>query len=87
MPDRTKRSIVHFSSPFTIAGLEGIHPPGDYAVVEDEDLIETLSWQGYRRVATFIHLPAIATRSSVRQMVPIEHAELEAALERDRAQA
>lgn len=87
MPDRTKRSVVHFSSPFTITGLDGIHPPGDYAIDDDEDVMEGLSWVGYRRVATFIHLPSIASHASTRQMVPIDHAELEAALDRDRAHA
>lgn len=83
MPDRTTRSIVHFSSPFSLTGLGGIQPPGDYAVDEDEDLIEGVSWLGYRRVATFIHVPAIASPSATRQMVPIDHAELQAALAGD----
>jgi len=83
MPDRTKRSIVHFASPFTLTGLEGIQPPGDYAVDDDEELMEGLSWLGYRRIATFIHLPAIGADSPTRQMVQIDHTELDAAQERD----
>jgi hypothetical protein len=37
-----------------------IQPPGDYAIDEDEELIDGLSWLAYQRVATFIHLPAIS---------------------------
>lgn len=83
MPDRTKRSIVHFASPFTLTGLEGLQPPGDYAVDVDEELMEGLSWLGYRRVATFIHLPAIGANTTTQQMVQIDHSELDTALKRD----
>ena len=36
-----------------------------------------------RRVAAFIHLPAIALRVPTQQMVPINSADLDAALEKD----
>jgi hypothetical protein len=37
-------------------------------------------------VATFIHLPAISASGATQQMVPIEPASLEAALEQDQRQ-
>ena len=38
----------------------------------------------YRRVATFIHLPALTSNSRTSQLIAIDHAELEAALQQDR---
>ena len=43
-----------------------------------------LAW---RRVAAFIHLPAIRHASSTQQMVPINPADLDAALEKDHEQS
>ena len=63
MSTRTKRSIVHFPAPFALAGVDELLPAGDYAVDNDEEPIEGISWLAYHRVATFIHLPAIASTS------------------------
>ncbi len=61
--------------------------PGDYLVDQDEEPIESGSSLAWRRVATFIHLPAISKRATIQQMVPIDPAFLEAALERDQRQS
>lgn len=84
MSMRTKHSIVHFSAPFALRGVEEVQPPGEYAIDEDEELIDGISWLAYRRVATFIHLPAFASNSRTSQLIAIDHAELEAALQQDR---
>lgn len=84
MSVRTTQSVVHFSSQFVIRGLDAPQPAGDYDVDHDEELIEGLSWLAYRRVATFIHLPAIAAKTQIRQVMQIDPAELEAALQKDR---
>ena len=83
MSTRTKRSIVHFSAPFELAGIDEMQPAGDYAVDSDEEPIEGISWLAYRRVATFIHLPATASSSPVGRMIAVDPAELESALQRD----
>lgn len=84
MSTRTKRSIVHFTAPFALRGVDEILPPGDYAIDEDEELIDGISWLAYRRVATFIHLPSVTSNSRTSQLIAIDHAELEAALQQDR---
>ena len=77
-----------FTAPFALGGVDGIQPPGDYAIDEDEELIDGLSWLAYRRVATFIHLPAISSTDRLRsQLVGIDHSELEDALHEDAEQA
>jgi hypothetical protein len=88
MPDRTTHSIAHFTAAFALGGLEGPLPPGDYDIDHDEELIEGTSRIAWRRVATFIHLPARAVKNpTTSQLVAIDHLELETALKRDRENA
>ncbi|TPL65102.1 hypothetical protein [Mesorhizobium sp. B2-3-15] len=88
MPDRTTRSIAHFTAPFMLGGLEGQLPAGDYDIDRDEELIEGMSRLAWRRVATFIHLPAKAVNNPLTsQLVAIDHLDLETALVRDRENA
>lgn len=87
MSIRTSQVVVRFSSAFLLDGFDAFQPAGDYRIDQDDELIEGISWLAYRRVATFIHLPAIQTGSRPRQMVQIDPADLEAALEKDREQS
>ncbi len=87
MSIRTTQSLVRFASPFLLYGFEEPQPSGEYRIEQDDELLEGLSWQAYRRVATFIHLPAIAPGATPRQMVPIDPADLESALEKDRQES
>jgi hypothetical protein len=88
LPDRTTHSIAHFAAPFTLGGLEGHLPAGDYDIDHDEDVIEGMSRLAWRRVATFIHLPARTARNATTsQLVAIDYLELETALKRDRENA
>lgn len=57
MEVRTRRSIVRFSSEFLLYGFDQPQPPGEY----DEEQFEGIMFLAFRRVATFIHLPAVTT--------------------------
>ena len=88
MNTRTKHTTVRFMAPFALNGVDEIQPPGDYAIDEDEELIDGVSWLAYRRVATFIHLPAISSTGRLKsQLVAIDHSVLEGALREDAEQA
>ena len=78
---RTQTRIVHFQRPFRLFGLEGTQPPGDYQVQDDEEQITGISWLAYRRIATLIEIVSGPTTS----LVPIDHADLEAAMDKDKA--
>ncbi|PWJ78347.1 hypothetical protein C7441_11612 [Pseudaminobacter salicylatoxidans] len=80
---RTTRRTVRFSSPFLLYGFDAPQPPGEYFIDQDDEEIEGLSWLAYRRVATFIHLPAITSGVRTHQVVQIDAADLEAALRKD----
>ena len=60
MISRTRQTIVHFSSKFVLSGVDAPQPAGKYRVDHDEEAIETASHLGWRRVNSFMHLPAIA---------------------------
>src|SRR5688572_14170681 len=83
MTTRTTQSIAHFSSAFLLPGFDLPQPAGDYRVDYDEQSIEAASRLAWRRVGAFIYLPAIAVQCSMQQMVPINPADLEAALAKD----
>jgi len=88
MNTRTKHTTLKFTAPFSLRGVDEIQPPGDYAINEDEELIEGLSRLTYRRVATFIHLPAVSATDRLKnQRVAIDHSELEAAIRQDEDRA
>lgn len=83
MTTRTTQTVVRFSSAFMLPGFDAPQPAGEYRVDQDEESIDGLSRIAWRRVAAFIHLPAIAMQASTQQMVPINPADLDAALEKD----
>ncbi|WP_157014725.1 hypothetical protein [Mesorhizobium xinjiangense] len=87
MTTRTTQTVARFSSPFLLPGFDTPHPAGDYRVDQDEELIDVPFRVAWRRVGAFIHLPAIGTNAPTRQMVPIDPAVLEAALEKDHKQS
>jgi len=87
MTSRTTRTVVRFKSAFSLPGFDTPQPPGEYRVDHDEEALEGTSLIAWRRVATFIHLPAITASGATQQMVPIEPASLQAALELDERQS
>ena len=80
---RTREKVVSFTKPFVLAGVDHALPAGEYRVKTDEELIEGISFPVYRRVATTIVVPA-QTRGAI-EMIAIDPAVLQAALDRDAA--
>jgi hypothetical protein len=83
LTNRTTQISVRFSFPFLLPGFEAPLPAGEYRVDYDEESIESAFRLAWRRVGSFIHLPAIGIAGSLHQMVPVEPAYLAAALEKD----
>lgn len=81
---RTQRLSVTFSSEFFLHGFATAQPPGEYRIETDEEQIDGLTFVAFRRVATYIHLPAITTGRLANQIVKIDPADLEVALAKDR---
>ena len=83
MTVRTRDKTWAFRNPFSLKGVDRLLPAGNYRVTTDEELIESLSFPVYRRVATMIFVPG-AGASSV-EMFTIDPADLQAAWDNDAA--
>jgi hypothetical protein len=83
MTNRTTQSVVRFSKAFLLPGFDKPQPAGEYRVEHDEESIEGVSRLAWRRTGSFIHLPGIGVQRSTYEMVPINPADLDAALAKD----
>ena len=76
MNTRTRRETVHFRHPFRIKGIDRQLAPGAYEIVTDEEMIEGLSFPGFRRVATMIMVPGAPPQRSTMEMISISAVDL-----------
>jgi hypothetical protein len=76
MTTRSRREVVTFKHPFRIRGIDRQLPAGDYEVVTDEESIEGLSFEAFRRVATTIMVPAESAAGLAMEMVAIGSVDL-----------
>lgn len=81
-PITTKKSVT-FTHPFQLGDFDEILPPGSYDVETDQELIEGLSFQAYRRVLTVIYLPARSGDPSLTRALTIDPEDLDAAIRLD----
>ncbi|WP_424931863.1 hypothetical protein [Amaricoccus macauensis] len=81
---RSTRSTVTFSNPFTLPGYPDDLPAGDYEVLVEEELIQGLSFEAYRRTATYLMVHGKAVGRS--EMRVTTDSCLKGALSRDAAQ-
>ncbi|MCA1514665.1 hypothetical protein [Bradyrhizobium sp. NBAIM01] len=65
MTIRSRRETVIFKHPFQIRGIARILPAGTYEVVTDEEMIDSLTFAAYRRIATMITVPAEGARGTM----------------------
>lgn len=56
MESRSTGKLVTFVRPFTLSGLDGIQPPGTYAINMEEEMLDTLSFAGWRQISCTILL-------------------------------
>jgi hypothetical protein len=80
MHERTIETTVTFKREFMLTAFDRPQPAGTYRLVTDEEQILGLSFFAFRRTATALHLPAIATSEHPREAVLVDPKELDAAL-------
>ena len=82
MAVRTTRSVVTFSQPFRLPGLDDALPAGTYDIDTEEEIIEGNERSVYLRTATrlFIRTPGRV------EIMTIDPHQIQAALARDRTQ-
>lgn len=79
MASRTSSRQVTFRRPFWISGLDSRQSAGTYTVDTEEELVETLSFQAWKRVATIVRL----SRGGTTEYRRVDAGELDDALARD----
>lgn len=77
---RTTSRTVHFDKPFTMPGIDGNYPAGDYRVYDDEEQITGISWLAYRRISTTVEV----VKGQKTSRVEIDPLDFDAALDKDR---
>ncbi|QDY69284.1 hypothetical protein [Qingshengfaniella alkalisoli] len=82
---RSTRSTVTFSNPFTLSGYPGNLPAGDYDVLVEEELLQGLSFEAYRRTATYLMVRGQGARAGRSALRVITERDLSEALRRDAA--
>lgn len=80
MTIRTTWKTVIFAQPFIVDAANGEQPPGIYIVETEEELLESVSFPAYRRVATVMRCQSTG---GVTRLVNIDPRALAAALARD----
>lgn len=74
---RTVKTTLTFKHRFFLSALKAAQEPGTYLVETDEEQIENISFIAYRRVSTWLHVPALDRKSGIRQVICVEPEELE----------
>ena len=85
MTMRSTRSTVTFSNPFTLSGYPGDLPAGDYEVLVEEELLQGLSFEAYRRTATYLTVRGRGSHAGRSELRAISDSDLKEALGRDAA--
>lgn len=81
---RSSRSVVTFSRPFSLAGFPDTLPSGKYEIIVEEELLQGLSFQAYRRTATYMAIHGAGGRPDRTELRKVTETDLERALSRDR---
>ena len=76
MTIRSRREVVTFKHPFRIRGIDRLLPAGDYEIITDEETIEGLSFEAFRRIGTMISAPAEGSGGLVTQRFSIGSVDL-----------
>lgn len=84
---RTSRSTVTFSHAFVLSGYPDELPAGDYEVMVEEERLQGLSFEAYRRTGTYLMVRGTRGRAGRTEVRAITERDLAEALRRDQAAA
>ncbi|MCO8146944.1 hypothetical protein NHN26_17305, partial [Rhodovulum tesquicola] len=72
-------------NPFTVPGYSDELPAGDYDLLVEEELLQGLSFEAWRRTATYLTVQGRGSHAGRTEMRAMTEHDLTAALSRDRA--
>ena len=85
MLTRSTRSMVTFSNDFTIGDEQRELSAGTYEIVVEEEFLQGLSFEAYRRTATYLMVRGRGSNAGQTTMQMTTKEDLEHAIARDRA--
>lgn len=85
MTTRSTRTTATFSNPFTLAGYPGELPAGDYEILVEEELLQGLGFEAYRRTGTYMTVRGSGADAGRTELRATSESDLKEALRRDQA--
>ena len=85
MLTRATRSMVTFSNDFMIGNSQRELPAGTYELLVEEELLQSLSFEAYRRTATYLMIQGRGSNAGQTTLHMTTKEELEQAIACDRA--
>lgn len=85
MLTRSTKSMVTFSNGFTIGDSQRELPAGTYEILVEEELLQGLSFEAYRRTATCLMIRGRGSKAGQTTMQMTTKEDLDHAIECDRA--
>lgn len=80
---RSTKTSVTFANPFSLPGYLGELPAGQYEVLVEEELLQGLSFEAWRRTSTFLTVRGRGSRAGRTELRATSDSDLKAALNRD----
>ena len=79
MESRTTRSKMTFSQPFALPASDTLLPAGEYELVVEEERLQGLSFDAYRRTGAFLEVVANSRFPGRTELYPVTDADLQQA--------
>ncbi len=76
MDIRSTRTTLTFRKPFTLPLSNRTMPPGDYVLLTEEERLEGLTFNAYRRVARYLIVSGGPEFPGRTEMIPLNDAEM-----------
>lgn len=80
---RSTRSTVTFTNPFALSGYIGDLPAGTYDILVEEELLQGLSFEAYKRTATYMTVRGKGAHAGRSELRVTTESDLREALRRD----
>ena len=83
METRSTRTTLTFRNAFTLPHDVRTVPAGDYVLVTEEERLEGLTFNAYRRISAYLIVGGGPANPGRTEMIPVTEAELDALVARD----
>jgi hypothetical protein len=82
---RSTTATVIFKNSFRLPGHDTDFPSGSYDVLREDERLDGLTFEAFRRVATYLRVWGRGVKAGQTELLPITEQDLDAALQADKA--